>query len=184
MSPHELKRISKSLSYVLRHRPGSIGIELESDGWVAVGDLLRAFEQSGQSIALDILKVVVAENDKQRFEFSDDRLRIRARQGHSVEVDLGYQPMTPPAILYHGTARHFLDSIFAKGLIKGKRHHVHLSTNKETMIRVGMRHGKPVLLSVDAAKMHSDGHQFFVTGNDVWLTEHVPPTYLAVVADG
>jgi putative RNA 2'-phosphotransferase len=183
MSPQELKRVSKSLSYVLRHRPDSIGIELESDGWVAVGELLRAFQQSGQTIAPDVLKRVVAENDKQRFEFSDDGLRIRARQGHSVEVDLGYQPMTPPNVLYHGTARHNLDSIFEKGLLKGKRHHVHLSTNKETMLRVGMRHGQPVLLSVDAARMHHDGHQFFVTGNDVWLTEHVPPKYMDVVRD-
>src|SRR5262245_66417815 len=99
MNAQELKRISKSLSYVLRHRPDSIGIELESDGWVAVDRLLLAFEQSGQIIPLDLLKVVVADNDKQRFEFSADGLRIRARQGHSVEVDLGYQPMTPPALL-------------------------------------------------------------------------------------
>lgn len=176
----ELKRISKSLSYVLRHRPDSIGIELESDGWVAVDQLLRAFEQSGQINPLDILKLVVADNDKQRFQFSDDGARIRARQGHSVEVELGYQPMTPPDVLFHGTARHNLDSIFEKGLLKGDRHHVHLSTNKETMLRVGMRHGKPVLLSVDAARMHGDGHQFFVTGNHVWLTEHVPPRYITL----
>jgi putative RNA 2'-phosphotransferase len=180
MKPQRLKEISKRLSYVLRHRPDSVGLELETNGWVGVEVLLLAFERSGQTISLEALKHVVADNDKQRFEFSADGSLIRARQGHSVEVDLGYQPAIPPDVLYHGTAIHNLDSIFENGLLKGKRHHVHLSTNKETMIRVGMRHGKPVLLSVDATQMHKDGRQFFVTGNDVWLTECVPPKYITV----
>jgi putative RNA 2'-phosphotransferase len=179
MNEQEQKRISKNLSYVLRHRPDSIGLELEMNGWVAVERLLAAFETHGQTISLDVLKQVVTNSDKRRFEFSDDGLRIRARQGHSVEVDLGYQPAAPPNVLYHGTAIQNLGPIFEKGLLKGKRHHVHLSTNKETMIRVGMRHGKPVLLTIDSAQMHADGYEFFVTGNDVWLTDHVPPKYLA-----
>jgi putative RNA 2'-phosphotransferase len=174
------KQISKSLSYVLRHRPDSVGLELETGGWVEVNRLLAAMQSHKQSITREVLETVVATSDKQRFEFSNDGQHIRARQGHSVEVDLGYQPATPPTVLYHGTATHHLESILEQGLLKGKRHHLHMSTNKETMIRVGMRHGKPVLLTIDAVKMHADGFQFFLTGNDVWLTEHVPPKYLQI----
>lgn len=183
MNAEKRKRISKGLSYVLRHQPDSVGLELTEGGWIEVETLIRAFNESGKPLTLEVLHEVVAENDKQRFEFSDDQLRIRARQGHSVDVDLGYEPATPPDWLFHGTATRNLDSIFATGLNKGNRHHVHLSTNKQTMLQVGQRHGKPVVLAVDAAKMLSDGYQFFVTGNQVWLTEEVPPQYLSVAPD-
>lgn len=175
----ELKQVSKSLSYVLRHRPDSVGLELAEGGWVEVQQLLQAFKQAGQPLDELMLRQVVNDNDKQRFEFSDDELRIRARQGHSVEVELGYEPATPPDVLFHGTATQNLESIFATGLNKGKRHHVHLSTNQQTMLQVGQRHGKPVVLVIDAARMVAAGHQFFVTGNQVWLTDHVPPEYLS-----
>jgi putative RNA 2'-phosphotransferase len=181
MSANQLKSVSKSLSYVLRHRPDAMGLELKDGGWVEVDELLAAFKRSGKELTLLLLKEVVADSDKQRFEFSADGAQIRARQGHSAEVELGYEPTQPPEVLYHGTATRFLDSILAQGLVKGERHHVHLSTNKETMVQVGMRHGKPVLLAVDAARMQRDGHEFFVTGNNVWLTDHVPPTYLTVM---
>ena len=180
MEPHQLKPISKSLSYVLRHRPDSVGLELETGGWTTVKALLDAFKKAGKNLSVEILKEVVTQNDKQRFEFSDDGLRIRARQGHSVEVELGYEPAIPPSVLYHGTATRNLDSILAQGLLKGRRHHVHLSTNKETMIQVAMRHGKPVLLVVQSAQMHAAGHEFFVTGNNVWLTDHVPSQFISV----
>lgn len=181
MSAGELKKVSKSLSYVLRHHPEAIGIELEPGGWTRVDELLQAFARDGRPYTRDLIERVVAENDKQRFEFSEDREYIRARQGHSVEIDLGYAPATPPDILYHGTATRYLESIFNLGLIKDKRHHVHMSTNKETMRTVGMRHGKPVLLEIDAQRMHADGHAFFVTGNSVWLTDRVPPDYLRTI---
>jgi putative RNA 2'-phosphotransferase len=181
MDKESLKKISKNLSYVLRHRPDTIGIELAEGGWVGVDELLTALKRSGKAISIEVLEVVVAENDKQRFEFSADRSRIRARQGHSTEVDLGYEPATPPEVLYHGTATKNLDSIFKDGLIKGRRHHVHLSTNQETMIQVAMRHGKPAVLAIYAQQMVSSGHEFFVTGNHVWLTDHVPPEYLRQV---
>src|SRR5262245_9437602 len=180
MKPDDLKQISKNLSYLLRHRPDSVGLELETGGWIAVDALLRAFHESGKHLTMELLQTVVTQSDKQRFEFSDDQLRIRARQGHSIEIDLGYEPAIPPAELYHGTATRNLDSIFEKGLLKGRRHHVHLATNKQTMIQVAMRHGKPVLLAVQAQQMHSAGHEFFVTGNHVWLTEHVPPAFISV----
>jgi putative RNA 2'-phosphotransferase len=181
MQPQELKPISKSLSYVLRHRPDSVGVKLEEGGWITVAALLHAFQQAGKRLSAEILHEVVAQNDKQRFEFSEDGLRIRARQGHSVEVELGYEPATPPSVLYHGTATHNLDSILQQGLLKGRRNYVHLSTNKQTMIQVAMGHGKPVVLAVQADQMHAAGHEFFITGNNVWLTEHVPPKYIAVI---
>jgi putative RNA 2'-phosphotransferase len=180
MDASELKSVSKNLSYVLRHRPDSVGLSLDANGWVAVSDLIDAFLLSGKSLSEELLAAVVAGNDKQRFEFNDDRTQIRARQGHSVPVDLAYAPALPPELLYHGTARHNLESIFESGLLKGRRHHVHLSTNKATMLQVAMRHGKPVILLVHAQRMYADGHVFFVTGNNVWLTDHVPPAYLAV----
>jgi putative RNA 2'-phosphotransferase len=182
MDTASLKRVSKSLSYVLRHRPDSIGLTLRDGGWVAVDDLLAAFKRSGKLLSRELLNVVVAENDKQRFEFSEDRSRIRARQGHSAKVELGYEPATPPDVLYHGTATKNLDSIFHSGLVKGRRHHVHMSTNRETMLQVAMRHGRPVVLAIDAKQMFADGHEFFVSGNHVWLTEHVPPEYIHITS--
>ena len=181
MSEQKHKKVSKSLSYVLRHRPDTIGLELGEGGWVLVDELIAAFKQAGRKMSHELLQAVVAENDKQRFEYSEDRTQIRARQGHSADVDLGYEPANPPGTLYHGTATRFLEPIFQKGLIKGSRHHVHMSTNKETMLQVGMRHGKAVLLAIDAQRMSVDGHEFFVTGNDVWLTDHVPPVYISVM---
>jgi len=181
MNEQKYKKISKSLSDVLRHRPDTVDLELGEGGWVPVEDLLKAFKRNNKTLSLELLKTVVAENDKKRFEFSEDECQIRARQGHSAEVDLGYESATPPDILYHGTATRYLEPIFQKGLIKGRRHHVHMSTNKETMLQVGMRHGKAVLLAIDAKRMATDGHEFFVTGNDVWLTDHVPQRYISLI---
>src|SRR5262245_21295460 len=113
---HELVRISKFLSLVLRHQPEKIGLSLNPDGWVAVDVLLAAAQQAGVPITEEVLRRVVAENDKQRFALSDDGLRIRASQGHSVAVDLGLAPLTPPEHLYHGTATRFLESIKGQGL--------------------------------------------------------------------
>ena len=175
------KKISKSLSYVLRHRPDTLGIELDSAGWIDVERLLAAFAQQGKVYSHALLERVVADNNKQRFEFSDDGTQIRARQGHSVTVDLGYAPATPPAVLYHGTATRFLDAILREGLTKQKRHHVHLSTDQATMMAVAQRHGKPVMLQIDTAGMLAAGHTFFVTDNAVWLTEAVPPAFLTQV---
>ncbi|MEM7626109.1 MAG: RNA 2'-phosphotransferase [Planctomycetota bacterium] len=181
MTLGEIKKISKSMSYVLQHRPDTIGITLGEGGWVGVDILLSAFAQNGQFFSRQCLETVVADSDKLRFEFSRDRQIIRARQGHSVEVDLGYEPAIPPDVLYHGTATHFLDSICEQGLIKGKRHHVHMSTDKATMLAVARRHGRPALLEIDARAMHARGAVFHVTGNSVWLTDRVPPDYLRLV---
>lgn len=178
MNADKLKSVSKRMSYILRHRPDSVGLELGPGGWVGVDLLLVGLNQTGKAVTREVLEQVVAENDKQRFEFSDDGTQIRARQGHSTPVDLQYDPAVPPDVLYHGTATRFLESIRLQGLIKGKRHHVHLSAERATALAVGSRHGKPVILEIDTSKMQADGHRFFVTENRVWLTEQVPPHFL------
>lgn len=170
---------SKFLSLILRHRPETIGVELDSEGWLEIDLLLRAAAQHGRKISLEHLHDVVAQNDKQRFGLSDDGLRIRANQGHSLAaVDLALEPCEPPGQLFHGTVKAFLDSIRQQGLRKRSRNHVHLSADTETARRVGMRRGKPIVLTVEALAMHAAGHQFFRSENEVWLTDRVPVEFL------
>ena len=174
----EAQHLSKFLSFVLRHEPGSVGLTLDANGWVSVELLLRAFAAHGKVIDRETLERIVRESDKQRFALSPDGAMIRANQGHSVDVDLGYVAMTPPDVLYHGTVERFIPSIRAQGLLRGERHHVHLSATPATALVVGQRRGKPVLLEVDAAAMNREGHEFFRSENGVWLTEHVPARFL------
>lgn len=173
-----VQEVSKFLSYVLRHRPDAIGVELSPAGWVSVDELLAATARHGKPITREQLDEVVHTSDKQRFAFSEDGLQIRANQGHSVRIDLGYEAATPPQTLYHGTTEKYLADIRREGLKKRSRHHVHLSDTVETATAVGARRGKPVVLSIRAAEMHAAGHEFYVTPNNVWLTDAVPPEYL------
>lgn len=177
MSDHFTK-ISRFLSYVLRHRPDEVGLTLDEGGWVGVDELLAACAARGRRISRADLEYVVANNDKRRFAFDDDRARIRASQGHSVEVDLGYEPADPPALLYHGTAERFLVSIMRGGLVRGSRHHVHLSPDPATAREVGTRHGRPLVLEVRSGDMARAGVTFYLAANGVWLTDRVPPEYL------
>jgi putative RNA 2'-phosphotransferase len=174
----ETIRTSKFLSLVLRHEPERVGLKLGEAGWIEVKELLQAVNQHGTPLTLDQLKHVVATSDKKRFAFSDDGLRIRASQGHSVEVDLQYEPQTPPDLLYHGTATRFLDSIRKDGLKRMERHHVHLSAGTNVTLQVGARHGKPVLLTIRAGEMTRAGHVFFRSANGVWLVDHVPAQFI------
>ena len=173
-----LVRKSKFLSLVLRHQPEKIGLTLDEAGWVPVTDLLEGCRKAGHAITLEQLREIVRTSDKQRFALSEDGTRIRANQGHSVEVDLGYEPAAPPEVLYHGTAAQYVPSIRQQGLIKGSRHHVHMSEREETARTVGQRHGRLVLLTVRAGDMHRAGIPFFRTPNNVWLTDAVPAEYL------
>jgi putative RNA 2'-phosphotransferase len=177
-----LVAISKRLSYVLRHRPDSVGLTLDPHGWVAVDELLAALAAHGRPLTRAELDAVVAGNDKRRFAVeagSDGQLRIRASQGHSVEVDLGLVPTAPPAVLYHGTSAVAVPAIRDQGLRKGRRHHVHLSGDRATAQRVGARRpGDVSILTVDAAAMAADGYPFYRSANGVWLTDQVPPRYL------
>ncbi len=175
-----LIKTSKFLSLVLRHRPEVIGLELDDAGWARTPDLIRLAREHGRELSEGLIREVVGTNDKRRFSLSDDGSRIRANQGHSLRIDLGLKPLAPPDILFHGTARRLLPSIERQGLLKGQRHHVHLSTEKATAHKVGSRHGQPVVLRVEAGRMHADGHAFFVSENGVWLTDRVPVGYFSV----
>ncbi|MEU0136776.1 RNA 2'-phosphotransferase [Streptomyces sp. NPDC006296] len=168
--------VSKYLSRHLRHEPDRIGISLDAHGWVPVDELLEACARQGFPLTRAELDHVVAADDKQRFAV--DGNRIRANQGHSVAVDLGLPPAEPPARLYHGTVARVLDAVRTEGLRPMNRHHVHLSPDRETAVRVGSRRGAPVVLRVDARAMHRAGHVFHVTANGVWLTDSVPPHHL------
>lgn len=179
MDPKRATTVSKFLSLVLRHEPSRASIRLDPAGWVEVGDLLAGCARAGMAITPEELDEVVRTNEKQRFAFSEDGLRIRASQGHSVEVELGYEPAVPPETLYHGTIAKFLDSIHAQGLLKGERHDVHLSESPETATAVGQRRGQPIILRVHAGRMHRDGHTFRRSANGVWLTDSVPAAYVS-----
>lgn len=170
--------ISKTLSYWLRHRPDAGGLTLDAQGWTAVDPVLAALGATNKC-DWDRLVEVVELNDKQRFELSADGDRIRARQGHSVEVELDWPEAEPPALLYHGTVERFLPAIRAEGLRPMRRHHVHLSPDLETATRVGNRRGQAVILTVRAGDMHAAGHTFYLTGNGVWLTDAVAPEFLS-----
>ncbi|MEL6253085.1 MAG: RNA 2'-phosphotransferase [Bacteroidota bacterium] len=167
------------LSMVLRHKPEVIDIQLDTQGWVEIKDLLAKLKDYGRPISKSDLVQIVENNNKKRYVISDDGKRIRASQGHSIDIELEYSPMEPPEMLYHGTADRFLHSIFKTGLDKRKRHHVHLSADLDTASQVGKRHGKLVILKVAAAEMHKAGHKFYCTPNGVWLTESVPVEFLS-----
>lgn len=174
-----LARTSRFLSRVLRHAPESVGLEMDEAGWVDVEALMRASRQAGVELDRATLDRVVAENDKRRFAYSADRTRIRASQGHSVRVRLGLKAVEPPDTLFHGTADRNLDSIRREGLRPGRRTHVHLSADEATAVAVGRRHGRPVVLRVHAGRMHAAGLAVYRSDNGVWLTDAVPPEYLA-----
>lgn len=175
----EFTDTSKFLSYVLRHEPHAIGITLDSEGWADVDALIAGSKAAGRELDRELIQAVVSSSDKKRFALSDDNRRIRAVQGHSTKsVAIRHVAKEPPTFLYHGTATRFLDSILAEGLRPGQRHHVHLSEDMSTATTVGERYGKPVILRVEALRMHQQGFRFFQADNGVWLVEQVPANSL------
>jgi putative RNA 2'-phosphotransferase len=179
MNPNRQTKLSKYLSYHLRHAPQELGLTLEPGGWVKINDLLTAASKDKYTIARSDLESIVANCDKQRFSIDPTGDRIRANQGHSVEVDLKLEPMGPPAVLYHGTPEKSVAVILESGLQKMARHHVHLSADLQTARQVGQRRGKSVILQVDAAAMDAAGVIFYRSANGVWLTDVVAPEYLS-----
>jgi putative RNA 2'-phosphotransferase len=172
-------RQSKFLSYVLRHAPESIGLTLDASGWAVIDELLARLAAAGPGMSRETLMKIVATDSKKRYTVSEDGLRIRAAQGHSIQVDLAIEPVTPPETLYHGTVGRFLESIRAEGLKPGNRQQVHLSADETTARAVGQRRGPPVVLRVAAGEMGRQGHEFFRADNGVWLTDRVPPEFLS-----
>ena len=173
-----LVKTSKFIALILRHKPETIGITLDEHGWADVQELIAGVQKTRPDFNMDTLEAVVRSNNKQRYSFNEDRTKIRANQGHSIQVDVELQKKRPPEILYHGTAETSVPSILEQGLDSRRLLHVHLSKDVETATNVGRRHGKPVVLIVQAGKMHEDGYEFFLSKNGVWLTDKVPPEYL------
>ena len=172
-SKKHLEERGKELAFLLRHDKD---YKFDEHGWRTVDDLIQ-----NHNYTMDELEEIVETNNKKRYEFYKDKTLIRARQGHSVNVDVELKETTPPDVLYHGTAERFLKSIFEKGILKGERLYVHLSDNADTALTVGKRHGKPSVLCVNAKSMRTDGKKFFLSNNGVWLTEHVDPKYITVL---
>lgn len=177
-------RLSKRLSRVLRHQPERIGLTLDAGGWVAIDALLAALNGSGTRVSRADLDEVVERNNKRRYAVDPTGTRIRASQGHTIDVDLGLRATTPPDVLFHGTVDAALPGIRADGLIPMRRNHVHLSGDEATAHVVGARRGRPVIIRIDAAGMVAHGHEFFVSDNGVWLTQAVPTRYLTLPTGG
>lgn len=172
-----LKETSKFLSLILRHKPETIGICLDEHGWANVDELIAGIAKSHE-FNMDILTEIVRTDEKQRYSFNEDKTLIRANQGHSIPVDLEFEAVEPPEELWHGTGEKYVSSIDVQGLIAKSRLYVHLSGDEETAVKVGSRHGKPVLYIVKSGQMCRDGYEFYRSVNGVWLTKEVPVNYL------
>lgn len=181
LNEKDTTRTSKFLSLVLRHQPETIGLALDENGWATVAELLLKMTEHKMPVSADDLQHVVATNNKKRFAFNEDGSKIRASQGHSIEVELDLPQQVPPAVLYHGTGEKWVASILLTGLEKRSRQHVHLSGDTTTATAVGKRHGKPVIFEVAAGRMQADGYPFYLSANGVWLTDAVPAKYLRLI---
>lgn len=175
----QTNKVSKYLSFILRHKPDYIGLQLDEFGWANIDELIFKSEKAGTKINLETIEMVVAKSDKQRFSISKDGKSIRANQGHSLAVKLGFQSLQPPDSLFHGTTVKNLERINSEGIRRMQRHHVHLTESSETAINVGKRYGKPVLLTIDSKSMFKDGFEFFKSENNVWLVDSVPVHYIS-----
>ncbi len=180
-------RISRFMSYILRHHPEAAGISLDEHGWADVDRLISEIQKRpdilhDRPFDKSDLDIIVATNNKKRYEYSEDGKKIRARQGHSIPVDVELKTANPPDTLYHGTAEKSLPAIQGQGLKRMQRNHVHLSLDYERALEVGRRHGKPVVFAIDAAGMAKDGYIFYLSNNGIWLTETVPPKYLSIIS--
>jgi putative RNA 2'-phosphotransferase len=178
MNEKTAKNISKFLSLVLRHSPETINLKLDENGWADVEELIEKCSKNGNALNAELLDYVVENNDKKRFAFNEDKTKIRASQGHSITVELNLNEAEPLEFLYHGTVGKFLENIKKEGLQKMSRQHVHLSKDKETAIKVGGRRGVPHILTVKSGEMFKDGFKFYLSENNVWLTDEVPPKYI------
>lgn len=175
----KLDKLSVFISLVLRHKPDAAGIQLDEHGWANVDELIAGINSTGRKIDMEILDEIVRMDSKQRYSFNEDKTLIRANQGHSILVDVELEEKEPPEYLYHGTADRFLDAIMIEGLKPMSRLYVHLSKDEETAIKVGKRHGKPVVLKIRSGEMYNDGVKFYLSQNAVWLTKHVDKRYIS-----
>lgn len=174
-------QLGKFISLILRHKPETIGINLDEHGWANVQDLINGINNSGRTITFEQLEEIVQTNDKKRYSFNDDKTLIRANQGHSINVDVELKEAIPPKVLYHGTGEKYLESILKDGIKHKNRLNVHLSKDIETATKVGKRHGKPIILKIDTEAMLKDGIKFYLSENEVWLTSDIAPKYFEIL---
>lgn len=174
-------KLSVFISLILRHKPETIGIQLDEHGWANVEELIVGINNSGKNINMDMLEDIVATDNKGRYSFNEDKTLIRANQGHSIPVDVELKQQEPPEFLYHGTATRYLDNILKEGLKPMSRLYVHLSKDINTAMQVGKRHGEPVVLKVCSGQMYRNGLEFFLSENRVWLTKNVKSEDLIVI---
>lgn len=181
MDLKEKVKLSKFISLILRHQPDKIGIKLDEYGWANVDELINGINKTGRfHVDMKVIEEIVRKDEKQRYLLSEDKKSIRANQGHSISVNLQLEEKEPPEFLFHGTATRFLDSIYKIGINKGNRLYVHLSKDIETAEKVGERHGKPVILKIKAQEMYKEGYKFYISVNNVWLTDEVPVKFFEV----
>ena len=173
-----LVKLGRFISLILRHSPETIGIKLDENGWGDVEELITLMNKNRRKIDIDTLKEIVETNNKKRYEFSDNFKKIRACQGHSINVDVELEQAVPPEFLYHGTAVKNIESIKKDGIKKASRQHVHLSSDYNTAYNVGKRHGKPYIIKVLSGKMGEDGKKFYISKNEVWLSDDIETEYL------
>lgn len=173
-------KLSIFISLILRHKPEIIGIKLDEYGYADVNELIEKINNAGRNINIEILEQIVKEDNKQRYSFNEDRSKIRANQGHSINIDVELKELEPPEYLYHGTVTRFLDNIKNEGIIKQSRLYVHLSRDIDTAIKVGKRHGTPVILKINTGKMYENGYKFYLSENNVWLCEYIPFKYVEI----
>lgn len=174
---------SRFISLVLRHKPSCAGITLDAHGWADVNELIAGVNKK-HPLDMRLLEEIVATDEKGRYSFNEDKTKIRANQGHSIDVDVELEELTPPDVLYHGTAEKYVQSILKDGLMPRSRLYVHLSRDADTARVVGKRHGAPVVFAIDAGAMADDGVKFFISKNGVWLTKTVPTRYLKLISAG
>lgn len=173
----DLTRWGKLLALVLRHKPQELGLSVDAHGWAQVDALVQAFSKIG-TFDKKLLERIVREDSKGRYSFNEDKTKIRANQGHSLPVDVELALASPPEALYHGTGAKYVTSINVQGLLPQSRLYVHLSADKDTAVKVGKRHGRPVVYQVAAGAMARAGFEFYLSINGVWLTKSVLPQYL------
>lgn len=168
----QLEKESKYLSYLLRHHPEEVGCEIDKFGWVDVSTLVK-----NSDFDMEQLSLIVSEDT--RYEFSADNTKIRAFHGHSVKGVEPYILIEPTSIIFHGTSQKNYEQIMQSGKIKGmSRNYVHLSYDETVAKAVGSRHGKPVILVIDAVQMVKDGYQFYDSGDNVVLIKEIPVNYI------
>ena len=176
-------KLSVFISLILRHKPDAAGIRLDEHGWANVEELIDGINSTGRKFNTEMLDEIVATDEKGRYSYNEDKTLIRANQGHSIPVDVDLKEQEPPEFLYHGTSKRFLENIQAEGLKPMSRLYVHLSKDKETALKVGKRHGKPVILKVHSSEMFKEGNRFYLSENGVWLTKFIPTRYLDMEED-